>query len=138
MLNTLAPDFELEASTGHKVTLADLRGAYVVLIFYPANDTPTCNSQLDEMSISAEKLYEYNARVFGVNTASAVKAKEFCTRRRLEFPSSVIQVDRWHENTALACHGWHSTNGPSWSSIPVEKSFSTNAAHLHPTNFWKR
>jgi peroxiredoxin Q/BCP len=86
MLNTTAPEFSLESSTGHSVTLADLPGMFVILIFYPANDTPTCNRQLDEFSISAEKLLEFNVRVFGVNTASAEKAKEFCLRRRLEFP----------------------------------------------------
>jgi thioredoxin-dependent peroxiredoxin len=86
MINTPAPDFSLEASIGQNVTLADLRGSFVILIFYPANDTPTCNRQLDEMSIGAEKLLHYNVRVFGVNTASAEKAKEFCLRRRLEFP----------------------------------------------------
>ncbi len=86
MLNTLAPDFSLAASTGFDISLNDLRGSFVILIFYPANDTPTCTRQLDELSISAEILLEHNTRVFGVNTASAEKAKDFCIRRRLQFP----------------------------------------------------
>lgn len=86
MLNTQAPDFTLEASTGQKITLQDLRGSYVVLIFYPANDTPVCNSQLEEASMHVEKFVECNARVFGVNTASTDKHREYCTRKRLDFP----------------------------------------------------
>jgi peroxiredoxin Q/BCP len=35
-----APDFEAAADTGETVRLSDLRGRSVVLIFYPADDTP--------------------------------------------------------------------------------------------------
>jgi len=86
MLGTKAPDFSLSATTGHNVTLDELAGSYVVLIFYPANDTPVCNLQLDEMSLSASKLLQHNARVFGVNTAKVDKSRDYCTRKRLEFP----------------------------------------------------
>ncbi|HEY9714985.1 MAG TPA: peroxiredoxin, partial [Chroococcales cyanobacterium] len=81
-----APDFSLQASTGQSITLSSLKGSYVVLIFYPANDTPTCNSQLDDMSLNLNRFLEHNARVFGINTASAEKHREYCSRRRLEFP----------------------------------------------------
>jgi peroxiredoxin Q/BCP len=86
LLGTPAPDFTLEASTGAKISLNDLQGSYIVLIFYPANDTPVCNRQLEEMSLSASQLLQYNARIFGVNTANAGKAKEYCTRKKLDFP----------------------------------------------------
>lgn len=86
MLNQKAPDFTLDASTGHPICLEHLRGQYVVLIFYPANDTPVCNVQLDEMSVNQQQFLERNALVFGVNTASATKHKEYCARKRLEFP----------------------------------------------------
>jgi len=82
----MAPDFSLEASTATKITLCDLRGSFVVLIFYPANDTPVCNRQLEEMSLSASELLQYNARIFGVNTANQGKAREYCSRKKLDFP----------------------------------------------------
>lgn len=86
MLHTKAREFSLLSSTGHQVTLSDLLGSFVLLIFYPANDTPTCSTQLSDMSVNLDKLMELNTRVFGVNTASADKSKDFCVRRRLEFP----------------------------------------------------
>jgi peroxiredoxin Q/BCP len=86
MLGQQAPDFSLDATTGQKVHLADLHGSFVVLIFYPANDTPVCNKQLDEASVSAAQLLQHNARVFGVNTAKVEKSRDYCTRKRLEFP----------------------------------------------------
>jgi peroxiredoxin Q/BCP len=86
MIGQPAPDFALDATTGHQVRLADLHGSYVVLIFYPANDTPVCNKQLEEASVSAAQLLQHNARIFGVNTAKMEKSRDYCTRKRLEFP----------------------------------------------------
>ena len=86
MLNQQAPNFSLLASTGEQVTKDDLVGGFAVLIFYPLNDSPTCVRQLDDMNINLADFMTVNARVFGVNTASAEKQKAFCARRRLEFP----------------------------------------------------
>ena len=86
MLNQKAPNFTLEATTGQNIVLNDLLGSFVILVFYPANDTPVCDKQLNELSISNELLLEHNARVFGINTASATKSRAYCTRKRLEFP----------------------------------------------------
>jgi len=86
MLNDRAPEFELESSTGQFITLSDLHGTFVVLIFYPMNDTPICNRQLSEMSINTKELLQYNARVFGINTASRDKHSQYCIRKRLDFP----------------------------------------------------
>lgn len=86
MLGQQAPDFSLESTTGQPIRLQSLLGSFVVLIFYPANDSPTCNKQLDEVNETWEGFLEANARVFGINTATLEKQKEFCVRRRLQFP----------------------------------------------------
>jgi thioredoxin-dependent peroxiredoxin len=86
MLNSKAPDFLLESSTGQKVRLADFEGSFVVLVFYPANETPVCNRQLSEMNVNLDQFLTHNTRVFGVNTASAENHKGYCERRRLQFP----------------------------------------------------
>jgi peroxiredoxin Q/BCP len=86
MLNNRAPEFALDSTTGNQVRLSDFSGSFVVLIFYPANETPTCNSQLADMNINLQEFFENNARVFGVNTASVEAHRTYCERRRLEFP----------------------------------------------------
>ena len=86
MINLQAPAFELEASNGQKIRLDDMRGSYVVLIFYPMNDTPICNRQLDAMNVNLDAFINSNCRVFGVNTASKEKQRSYCERRRLQFP----------------------------------------------------
>jgi peroxiredoxin Q/BCP len=86
MLNSKAPPFTLEATTGQQIHLEDLSGSFVVLVFYPANDTPICNRQLNDMNLSLAELMKFNTRVFGVNAAEREKHKEYCVRKRLEFP----------------------------------------------------
>lgn len=86
MLNQKAPDFTLAASNGEQVSLRDLKGKFVVLIFYPANDTPTCNKQLAEANLALGEFKAANAVVFGVNPAPQKKMADFCTRKQLEFP----------------------------------------------------
>lgn len=39
-LGKKAPDFNLEASTGERLSLADLKGKFAVIVFYPKNNTP--------------------------------------------------------------------------------------------------
>ena len=49
-----APDFALKSTPDQTVRLSEFRGHPVVLVFYPANETPTCNMQLSEMNINLE------------------------------------------------------------------------------------
>jgi len=35
-----APDFDLESSSGGRLSLSDLRGKFAVIVFYPKNNTP--------------------------------------------------------------------------------------------------
>lgn len=86
MLHKEAPHFSLESSIGQSISTNDLLGAFTVLIFYPANDSPTCNKQLSEVNLDLNSFLALNARVFGVNTADKEKQQQYCLRRRLEFP----------------------------------------------------
>jgi peroxiredoxin len=81
-----APDFLLSASTGEQIRLSDLKGKFVVLIFYPANDTPVCNLQLGEANLALSEFAAAKALVLGVNPAPVAKTEAFCKRQGLQFP----------------------------------------------------
>ena len=54
-----APDFTLPDQDGQKVSLADFRGRTVVLVFYPADFSPTCT---DQLSVYQQRLAEFEER----------------------------------------------------------------------------
>ena len=54
-----APDFTLSDQDGGHVSLADFRGGTVVLVFYPADFSPTCT---DQLSVNQDFLGEFARR----------------------------------------------------------------------------
>lgn len=72
-----APDFSLPDQTGKTVTLAGLRGQWIVLYFYPKDDTPGCTCQATEFTRLIGQLRDMNARVYGVSDDSVATHKIF-------------------------------------------------------------
>ena len=74
-----APDFTLTSDSGEPVTLSSLRGAPVVLYFYPKDDTPGCTAQACGIRDAWGEFESRGAVVLGVspdNEGSHVKFKE--------------------------------------------------------------
>lgn len=83
---TEAPDFTLADQDGKSVTLSKLRGSNVVLVFYPADETPTCRKQLCEFRDRWQQVKAKNAKVFGVNPGTAESHAKFRGNRSFPFP----------------------------------------------------
>ncbi len=82
-----APDFSLEDENGNAVKLADFRGASsVVLMFYPADNTPGCTKQLCTARDDYDKYVAAGVKVFGVNPANASKHKQFSEKHGFKTP----------------------------------------------------
>jgi len=82
-----APDFNLEDEKGNQVELADFRGkSSVVLMFYPADDTPGCTKQLCTARDDYDKYQAAGIAVFGVNPGSASAHKRFSEKHGLRTP----------------------------------------------------
>ena len=79
-----APDFTLRDENNQEVTLSSLRGAPVVLVFYPLDFSPLCTNELcgirDDFSGFAEK----GAKVFGISRDSAWTHKAFIEKQGLK------------------------------------------------------
>jgi peroxiredoxin Q/BCP len=86
-----APDFSLSDQDGQVVSLRDLRGRNVVLVFYPGDDTTVCRSQLCEFRDRWAHTAERNTLVFGVNPQNAESHRRFREKSKLPFP---LLVDR--------------------------------------------
>lgn len=97
-----APDFALADQDGNTVSLNGLAGKNVVLVFYPADETPGCTKQLCEFRDSWAMAQQKNTVVFGVNPAGAKKHAAFREHHKLPFPLLVDQgqqvAARYHAN----------------------------------------
>src|SRR6476661_10579797 len=83
---TVAPDWTMPDQDGRVVTLADLRGKNVVMVFYPRDETPTCRAQLCEFRDAWEQANAKNTVVFGINPQKASSHAGFRKNNALPFP----------------------------------------------------
>jgi thioredoxin-dependent peroxiredoxin len=79
-----APDFTLPSQQG-TVSLRDYRGKWVVLYFYPKDQTPGCSREARNFQMDQAKYAERNAVVLGVSVDSVDSHKQFCTKEALNF-----------------------------------------------------
>ena len=80
-----APDFSLPSQEGSSVSLQDYRGKWVVLYFYPKDQTPGCSREAHNFQVDQPKYAEHNAVVLGVSLDSVDSHKKFCAKEGLNF-----------------------------------------------------
>jgi peroxiredoxin Q/BCP len=80
-----APDFTLPSQEGSPVSLRDYRGKWVVLYFYPKDQTPGCSREAHNFQVDQSKYVERNAVVLGVSLDSVDSHKKFCAKEGLNF-----------------------------------------------------
>ena len=81
-----APDFTLVTHEVAKLKLSSLRGAPVVLYFYPKDDTPGCTKEACGFRDAYEELLARDTEVIGVSYDSAASHGAFAEKHRLPFP----------------------------------------------------
>jgi peroxiredoxin len=81
-----APDFALPSSPGETFRLRDLRGAPVVLAFYPADWSPVCGDQVTLYNECLEEFDESGAKVVGVSVDSSWCHQAYAREKKLRFP----------------------------------------------------
>jgi peroxiredoxin Q/BCP len=81
----LAPDFRLPSQDGGHVSLRDFRGKWVILYFYPKDNTPGCSTEAHNFQRDLSKYVHDDAVIVGVSADSADSHKEFCAKQGLTF-----------------------------------------------------
>jgi peroxiredoxin Q/BCP len=99
-LETAAPDFDLEDQDGNRVRLADLRGKWVVIYFYPKDNTPGCTKEACNFRDNFGAIKALGAEVLGISADSRASHEKFAQKFELPFP---LLVDTDH--TAARAYG---------------------------------
>ena len=81
-----APDFTLPGTGDRSYTLSEYRGQPVVLVFYPADDTPVCTTQLTTYSSDIERFSGLGAQVLALSPQGVESHERFAERLGLTFP----------------------------------------------------
>jgi len=81
-----APDFSLRDQEGNLVVLSGHRGKWVVLYFYPKDDTPGCTKEACSFRDNIVAIQQINAVVLGVSVDSVKSHKAFSEKFNLNFP----------------------------------------------------
>ncbi len=81
-----APDFSLPDQNGKMVRLSDWRGRWVVLYFYPKDDTPGCTTEACSFRDDVRQLAALGAQVLGVSLDDSTSHAAFAGKYHLPFP----------------------------------------------------
>ncbi len=80
-----APLFEARDQNGDPVRLADLRGSWVVLYFYPKDETTGCTAEACTFRDEMADFIELGAKVVGVSTQGVESHRSFADHHSLNF-----------------------------------------------------
>ncbi len=80
---TQAPDFSLVDQDENNVALSELRGRWVVLYFYPKDNTPGCTNEAIDFTAAADDFAAMGATILGVSPDSTTSHINFIQKQKL-------------------------------------------------------
>jgi peroxiredoxin len=81
-----APDFTLPSTIDNPISLTDLKGKPVILVFYPGDFTPVCGDQLTLYNELLSLFGEFDAQLLGISVDGLESHVAFAADRKLDFP----------------------------------------------------
>jgi peroxiredoxin Q/BCP len=79
-----APAFTLKNQHDEKVSLKDLTGQWVVLYFYPKDDTPGCTTEACEFTSNLKQFEKLGATILGVSADDPASHRAFIDKFKLK------------------------------------------------------
>lgn len=129
-----APAFHLASDEGGKIRLSSLKGAPVVLYFYPRDDTPGCTKEACAFRDRSAELKELGATVLGVSPDDVTSHAKFRSKYDLNFP---LLADPDHA-VAEAYGAWREKNMYGKKSMGIQRSTYLIDAQGKVAKVWKR
>ena len=81
----LAPDFKLPSTNKKEFSLKDSLGKYVVIYFYPKDDTPGCTIETNDFNKLLPKFKKLNCDIFGISKDNLKSHNKFRDKYKIKF-----------------------------------------------------
>jgi peroxiredoxin Q/BCP len=128
-----APDFTLAADDGREVKLSALRGAPVVIYFYPKDDTPGCTREACAFRDRKPELERLGAHVLGVSPDHVESHRKFREKFSLNFP---LLADPDHK-VAQKFGAWREKKLYGKTSMGIQRSTFLIDAQGRVSRVWR-
>ena len=83
--NSKAPDFKLPSTNKSNYQLKDSLGKYVVIYFYPKDDTPGCTIETNDFNKLLSKFKKLNCEIFGISRDNLKSHDKFREKFKVKF-----------------------------------------------------
>ena len=84
-INSKAPNFILSSTSKDKYSLKDSLGKFVVIYFYPKDDTPGCTIETNDFNKLIPKFEKLNCEVYGISKDSIKSHDKFKNKYKIKF-----------------------------------------------------
>ncbi len=85
LLGKNAPEFKLKNSYGELISLDQFKGEWLLVFFYPKDDTPGCTKEACSLRDNYSDIKKLNANVIGISIDSSDSHKDFKEKYNLPF-----------------------------------------------------
>lgn len=82
----IATNFTLKDQDGKEHSLTDYKGKWVVLYFYPKDNTPGCTKEACNFRDSYHELQNLGVQILGISKDTIISHKKFAEKYNLNFP----------------------------------------------------
>ena len=103
-INIPAPDFTLSDAHGVEHTLSDYKGQFVILYFYPKDNTPGCTREACSFRDRFSEIWALNATILGVSWDSSKNHASFTEKYSLPF--TLLSDTRGEISKVYDAAGW--------------------------------
>jgi len=84
-INTKAPTFILDSTSNDSFSLKNSIGKYIILYFYPKDDTPGCTIEANDFNKLLTKFKKLNCEVYGISKDNIKSHNKFREKYKIKF-----------------------------------------------------
>ena len=85
LIGKKAPNFKLSSTSGKVVELSKIKSKYIILYFYPKDDTPGCTLETKDFNFLLPKFKKAKCEVFGISKDTLDTHKKFKEKYKVKF-----------------------------------------------------